>query len=756
MKNDLVSVCIPTYNGSKYLSACLESALAQTYGNLEIVVVDDCSNDATVEIAREYSRQDSRVKVHECHRNFGLVGNWNRCLDLASGAWIKFLFQDDLIKPECVEALLKLATSRGCQIAACDREIIIEPGAHPGAEAFYLTHRETVKNKIMVAGGATPLQMAAGLLSLERLAFNILGEPTATIFSRESTRQLGRFDAALLLLCDAEYWVRMGQWSDIAFCADPLASFRVHRDATSQTLLLTKREACFLVDPLVLEHRYLFSPDFERLRAHFDAINKKNLRTLRHNHYELVARLLQTARDREAQGDRNLADELRLAERRVGSGLFEVPAAFAANGVVSPPKDFVPRQVKPLVTLGAPPPVSDMAPEIELLINGVMPPSRVETGRVASLLKQDLDWTVVVQTALSHGVSPLLARGLEAATPHLLPPEIRTALGCHLQDNRQRNVLLLQTLIKILDVLDTVGIRALPFKGQTLGAAAYGDFGLRRAGDVDLLIRQRDLHSACEVLESLGFAETTLREIGRPMSRTERQGYLRYQCEYAYFRPEDGVLVEPHWALAPTTLSIDIDLEELWQHADTVDLLGRRIPTLEAADLLLVLCIHASKHEWTRLQWICDVGWLLERHPDVPLPAVLSAARGRGLERMVLVGVGLAHAVLGTPIGRLVQGRIAEDATALRLIGQLRRRLFEKGVDTSPMYEVSKLRLEIRERARDRLAYIVRTITTPIEKHYRLLDLPESLSWLYVPIKLSHDYLALPLWRLSGRGRKDR
>src|SRR5438552_8302595 len=117
-----VSVCIPTYNGAAYLTDCLDSVVSQTYSSFEVLVVDDCSADASAEIARTYARRDSRIRVFVNETNLGLVGNWNRCVQLARNEWIKFVFQDDLIRPECLERMLAVAVESGKPIVSCARE----------------------------------------------------------------------------------------------------------------------------------------------------------------------------------------------------------------------------------------------------------------------------------------------------------------------------------------------------------------------------------------------------------------------------------------------------------------------------------------------------------------------------------------------------------------------------------------------------------------------------------------------------------
>src|SRR5450631_1193388 len=105
----VISVCVPTYNGSKYLGNCLDSILSQTFNDFEVLIVDDLSSDNTFDIAMAYAERDKRFKLFQNTVNLGLVGNWNQCVELAGGEWIKFVFQDDVLAPECIEKLLHKA-----------------------------------------------------------------------------------------------------------------------------------------------------------------------------------------------------------------------------------------------------------------------------------------------------------------------------------------------------------------------------------------------------------------------------------------------------------------------------------------------------------------------------------------------------------------------------------------------------------------------------------------------------------------------
>lgn len=104
MPNELISVIIPVYNVEKYLSACLDSLLAQTYPRWQAVCVNDCSTDGSLQILRKYAAKDSRFVVVE-QNNQGMSMARNNGLKQATGDWIYFLDSDDCLHPQCFEAV---------------------------------------------------------------------------------------------------------------------------------------------------------------------------------------------------------------------------------------------------------------------------------------------------------------------------------------------------------------------------------------------------------------------------------------------------------------------------------------------------------------------------------------------------------------------------------------------------------------------------------------------------------------------------
>ncbi len=105
----LVSIGLPVYNGERYLRAALDSLIGQDYPNLELILSDNASTDATAAICREYATRDPRIRYYRLHHNIGAVTNFKRVAQLARGTYFKWAAFDDLRSPTylsaCVAAL---------------------------------------------------------------------------------------------------------------------------------------------------------------------------------------------------------------------------------------------------------------------------------------------------------------------------------------------------------------------------------------------------------------------------------------------------------------------------------------------------------------------------------------------------------------------------------------------------------------------------------------------------------------------------
>jgi glycosyltransferase involved in cell wall biosynthesis len=265
MKPPAISICIPTYNGREHLKECLDSVRAQSFKDFEVVVCDDGSSDGTLDCARELARGDERFRFIPNPRRFGLVGNWNNCIAVARGEWIKFVFQDDVIAPTCVEKLLHACEKTGKPFGFCARDFIFEDGTSQSLRKWLLGHQAKLDSEYLNRSAIEADE--AGRMAMRNPVHNLVGEPTVTLIRKSLLEQVGVFDSALIQLCDAEFWFRIMSNFGAAWVPERLATFRVHAKAATAANIGSRAFRMGVLDSLVVRYRFAFDRHFLNLRS---------------------------------------------------------------------------------------------------------------------------------------------------------------------------------------------------------------------------------------------------------------------------------------------------------------------------------------------------------------------------------------------------------------------------------------------------------------------------------------------------------
>ncbi|MCD6067586.1 MAG: putative glycosyl transferase [Bacteroidetes bacterium] len=230
MSTDLVSICIPSYNGAPFLERCIRSCLSQTYPEIEIIINDDCSTDDTFALAEKWMQEDKRIKVHRNTSNLGLVGNWNETLSKTKGEWIKMLFQDDWMEPQCIEEMMKAGAALPESLIVSSRSYSFADGVSEETKAYYNNGVRTLK------AGVTPVYFSPGEISkafVANIGLNFIGEPSLVFFQKRILLKAGLFDKDFLQLCDLEHALRIATSSGLVLIPAPLVHFSVHTNSTT-------------------------------------------------------------------------------------------------------------------------------------------------------------------------------------------------------------------------------------------------------------------------------------------------------------------------------------------------------------------------------------------------------------------------------------------------------------------------------------------------------------------------------------------
>ncbi len=234
MRNDAnrssITVCIPSYNSARYIAGAIESVLCQTLADFELLIIDDCSTDGTLEIAAAFAARDNRIRLLANERNLGMVRNWNRCLEEARGDYVKYLFSDDLLcSSQALERMAAILDANlGVALVSSARQIIDD-------ESRAVEVLSRFPDGVNSPGKDIVNFCLAGMLR----EHNPIGEPSAVMFRRSLA---GRgFDPRYRQLVDLEMWFHLLEQGEHVHIAEPLCAFRRHEGQQTRANLETLR-----------------------------------------------------------------------------------------------------------------------------------------------------------------------------------------------------------------------------------------------------------------------------------------------------------------------------------------------------------------------------------------------------------------------------------------------------------------------------------------------------------------------------------
>ena len=359
--------------------------------------------------------------------------------------------------------------------------------------------------------------------------------------------------------------------------------------------------------------------------------------------------------------------------------------------------------------------------------------------KVAEAAAARLDWDRLLTLAHGHGVAALAYRRWRDAAPDTIPAEVESRLRESLMRMTARQLRVTGELFRLLAGLDAAGVAAVTFKGPVLNALLYGHQALRGYNDVDVLVRPSDVAGAAAVLQSLGYCPEM--ELPDPANTP----VTRYARQLAFAR-DDGMAVDLHWDLSADLFPGVLRSHDVIARAVTAEIDGRRAPAMHPEDLLLFLCFHGSKHFWSRLDWLCDVGALIERQSGLDWPRVMERASGAGWRRMVFTGLLLAHDLLGARVPLAAIEAARADGCIVAAAGRMRRHLLEGRPLERTLLGSSRLYWLMLERPSDKFRYVRGLVAVPTLAEWRTVRLPRWLHPLY--------YLLRPfrlMWKYAGK-----
>lgn len=201
-QNELISVIIPTYNRVELLGRSIRSVLSQTYTNLELLIIDDCSDDGTGDFVKGLS--DKRIRYHRNEKNLGLSGAKNRGISLAKGNLVAFQDDDDEWLPHKLARLMEVWNREGDEKTG----MIYHEMQEQGSDSF-------------IPSRDIPLEWKSKDIFEHMLLYPMIGA-TASLIRKSCLEELGGFNEALGSIEDYEFYLRMARKHKILFVGEPL------------------------------------------------------------------------------------------------------------------------------------------------------------------------------------------------------------------------------------------------------------------------------------------------------------------------------------------------------------------------------------------------------------------------------------------------------------------------------------------------------------------------------------------------------
>ena len=232
----LVSIVIPAYNNENTIIATLESIRNQSYKNIEIII-DDNSKDKTLQLVTEQQKKDNRIKIYHNSTNLGMIGNWNKCIQMSNGEFVKLVCADDLLdKNEIEKETEAMILNPTVNLVESDTRLIDINGRKIGSFKRY--HK-------------------SGLVKGKKIARtsiiwnNFFGAPVNNLIRKSVLDKTGYFDEQFTYILDFDMWMKIACTGDVYIIHELLNSFRIRNDSNTGNLIGKDRET------YVAEHQRL-------------------------------------------------------------------------------------------------------------------------------------------------------------------------------------------------------------------------------------------------------------------------------------------------------------------------------------------------------------------------------------------------------------------------------------------------------------------------------------------------------------------
>ena len=361
--------------------------------------------------------------------------------------------------------------------------------------------------------------------------------------------------------------------------------------------------------------------------------------------------------------------------------------------------------------------------------------------RIIQLATAIRDWAAFLNLTIQQRMLPLVYKSFATSPQPAAPDHFCQKLHRLFLTNAARNIRLTAQLLMILERLHQNGIQAVPYKGPVLAQMAYGAGELRNYHDLDLLVARQDFFRARDLLMAQGYRPQFELESG------QQTAFFQSQNELTLLAPTNSAHhrhnLDLHWELVRGFFGAGLDLDRFSANLAQIELEHRFFLGFTPEDSLLILVIHGGKHLWQQLLWICDLAHLIEASP-INWERVLDQAQRLHVRDLLFTGLLLTRGLFASSIPDAVLALAQKKTVLTDLAARFTSNLYS--AHSLSQWQKSKLFMQMRERTRDKVRYLILYPILLSFNDIKLVRLPHSLYFLYYwlrPLRVSRKWLKL-------------
>lgn len=336
-------------------------------------------------------------------------------------------------------------------------------------------------------------------------------------------------------------------------------------------------------------------------------------------------------------------------------------------------------------------------------------------------------WENVIDLTIKHRIGNVVEQQVKSLN-YTLPNELIDKLSYQSKKATFKMLSFTAEISLICEAFNKQSIAVIPLKGPIASKQIYGDFAAKNSRDIDLLVKETQLEICIEEIENQGYINSYP---FHSLSKKQKKAFQRSNNQLAFFHPKKKIQVEIHWRLFANRHFLPLTFDELLRDSIPMVVGKTTINCLSETHLLLYLCAHGSKHQWSLLYWLLEVATLTQK-VKYDWEKILKESQELGVDRTLVQGLILIEILFNLPAPKVIKEHYQENEIIQKLVETSREIImeevsFSQKTSVSNYLKILKYKLKISRNIQYKLAYFKLNSIND----FQLVKLPDSFFFGY-------------------------